>query len=180
LQHNAFRAPGAPSVEQLQSLEKKVYYYTKIYSNMHKAVIPHSDFLSDENIEILDGLSYVFICIDKGSTKKAIIQYLKHKSIPFVDTGIGLHVHEDTLLGQARVTVGLPNLYDKISRYIDQNDNEVDDAYQSNIQIAEINALNACLAVIQWKKYCNFYQDVSSYNNIIYSINDGELFNEEV
>jgi hypothetical protein len=31
--------------------------------------------------------------------------------------------------------------------------------YDGNIQIAELNSLNAALAVIKWKKLCGFYND---------------------
>jgi hypothetical protein len=35
-----------------------------------------------------------------------------------------------------------------------------DDDYTRNIQIAELNALNAVLAVIRWKKHVGFYGDI--------------------
>jgi hypothetical protein len=37
--------------------------------------------------------------------------------------------------------------------------NDDDNEYARNIQIAELNALNAALAVIKWKKLCGFYHD---------------------
>ena len=42
LQHNAFRAPGAPSADQLRELPKKVDYLAGIYSRMHRGVVPHA------------------------------------------------------------------------------------------------------------------------------------------
>lgn len=178
IQHNAFRAPGAPTGEILRECKKKTDYLAGVYSNMHKHVISHGDYLEDDNMHELDALDYIFICIDKGSAKKHIIEYLMKNQHSFVDVGIGLQVYEGTLLGQVRVTGGMPNSYDKIQRFINFIDDEKDEAYQSNIQIADINALNACLAVIQWKKSCGFYQDKSNYLNMVYSINDGELINE--
>ena len=47
-----------------------------------------------------------------------------------------------------------------------------DDIYNENIQIAELNSLNACLAVIKWKKYIGFYQDKNHENFTYYSTND--------
>ena len=35
-----------------------------------------------------------------------------------------------------------------------------DDEYATNIQIADLNALNALMAVIKWKKLSGFYQDL--------------------
>jgi len=51
--------------------------------------------------------------------------------------------------------------------------------YSTNIQIAELNALNAALAVIKWKKLFGYYQDQSKEFNSVYSINDGVLINED-
>src|SRR5439155_11076069 len=41
LQHNAFRAPGAPTAEELGEKPFKVDYYCGIYSKMRHGVIPH-------------------------------------------------------------------------------------------------------------------------------------------
>lgn len=179
VQHNAFRAPGAASIEELKYCSKKVDYFQKKYSLMHMNIVAHKEYLSEENIHCLEGLSFVFLCIDNGPARKLIIDYLKAKQIPFIDVGIGLHVFEDALLGQVRTTIGLPGEYDQIACHLDFSENEDDNEaiYKTNIQVAEINALNACFAVIQWKKYCGFYQDVSCYKNMTYSINDGELIN---
>ena len=32
-----------------------------------------------------------------------------------------------------------------------------EDDYSSNIQVADLNALNAILAIIRWKRYLGFY-----------------------
>lgn len=53
------------------------------------------------------------------------------------------------------------------------------DEYDKNIQIAELNALNAALAVIRWKKYLTFYRDFKREHNTIYSIDTGLLLNED-
>jgi len=37
-----------------------------------------------------------------------------------------------------------------------------DNIYNSNIQIAEINALNCCLAIIKFKKFFGFYLDLEN------------------
>jgi hypothetical protein len=42
LNHNAFRAPGAPSIEDLREASLKVDYLAGIYSKMHRKIIPHA------------------------------------------------------------------------------------------------------------------------------------------
>lgn len=53
-----------------------------------------------------------------------------------------------------------------------------EDIYAQNIQIAELNALNAIQAIIAWKKYFGFYQSAESYYNSTFTIDEEELYNE--
>ena len=41
LQHNAFRAPGAPSLEQLVAKPKKASYFKAIYDKMRTGIFVH-------------------------------------------------------------------------------------------------------------------------------------------
>ncbi len=55
-----------------------------------------------------------------------------------------------------------------------------DNEYATNIQIADLNVLNAVLAVIKWKKLSGFYQDLKQEYHTTYTINTGQLINEDV
>jgi hypothetical protein len=55
-----------------------------------------------------------------------------------------------------------------------------DDLYRKNIQVADMNALNAALAVNMWKKYCGFYQDLYQVHHTTYSINSQSLTRDEM
>lgn len=178
-QHNAFRAPGAADISEINACPTKAEYFSEKYSHIHKNIHAHSIYINEENVSSLNGLSFVFICIDKGESKKIITQYLVENNIPFIDTGIGVTSVENFLLGQVRSTLVTVESLSGLSS-IDMNaDNDADDAYKTNIQIAELNCFNACLAIIQWKKYCGFYQDVRKYTTDVYSINDGVLTHEK-
>jgi hypothetical protein len=63
-----------------------------------------------------------------------------------------------SLAGVARVTASTPDH----SRHLSDGPRiplvDEDDAYERNIQIADLSALNAVLAVINWKKLCGFYR----------------------
>ena len=63
--------------------------------------------------------------------------------------GLGLKKSGDRLGGILRVTTSTPAKRDHISTRIDFSDPEPDDIYDENIQIADLNALNATLAVIK-------------------------------
>lgn len=178
LQHNAFRAPGAVSVETLNRRLKKVDYYNEIYSQMRRGIISYSEKVTEQNIERLKGLSYVFICIDSNSARSMIITKLKNFGVTFIDVGLGVNVVDENLIGQLRVTVGTPSKYDHIPNRIGSASMD-DDEYTTNIQIADLNALNALMAVIKWKKLSGFYQDLKQEYNSTYSINTSQLINED-
>jgi hypothetical protein len=54
-----------------------------------------------------------------------------------------------------------------------------EDDYSSNIQIADLNALNATLAVIRWKKHFGFYRDLDREHHSTYTIDGNMLTNED-
>ena len=49
--------------------------------------------------------------------------------------------------------------------------------YDRNAQLAELNALNAALAVIKWKKVKSFYNDLEREFNSDYVIDGNRLIN---
>lgn len=177
-QHNAFRSPGAPSVEQLLNPPLKVNYLTEIYSRMRRKIIPHPVALSAENVHLLHGLDFVFICMDEGRSKREIAALLEASASSFVDVGMGVQVGDNNLLGIVRVTTSTPRKWDHFTKCVSFNDAK-DDAYSTNIQIADLNMLNAALAVIKWKKLRGFYQDMEHEHDSTYTINENQLLSEE-
>jgi hypothetical protein len=176
LQHNSFRSPGAASNKQLARRQKKVMYYRKMYSRIHKKIIAYDHFINEGNIYLLDGMTYVFICVDDDATRKMIMQYLLAAKIPFIDVGLGVNLVDDYLLGTVRVTTGTQAKNDHLVKRVSFGGNN---DYSTNIQIADLNALNAILAVIKWKKMSGFYQDLEEEHHSTYSINVAQLLNEE-
>ena len=174
LQHNAFRSPGAATYEQILSVQMKVDYYSQLYEAMHKHILPHAFYLHDGNLSSLDSLSYVFICVDKNSVRKMLISYLLAKGIPFFDCGLGVNQVDDALIGTVRVSIGTSHKSDHLEKRVPTEDQE-DEIYASNIQIADLNALNAILAVMKWKKMVGFYQDLIQYHNCTYATNASQL-----
>lgn len=179
LQHNAFRAPGAPSLDQLAAKPTKVDYLAGIYSKMHRNVRAICARLNGSNLDGLDGLSFVFLCIDSGAAKKQIVERLLNRNIPFVDVGIGVQVTDEKLIGLVRVTTGTHTKNDHLQHRISFADAD-NDAYSSNIQIAELNMLNAALGVIKWKKMVGFYADYEHEHQSTYSIDTGMLLHEDI
>ena len=53
LQHNAFRSPGAPSVQNLRKRFNKVDYYAELYGAMRKNIVPYAVHLEPANLHLL-------------------------------------------------------------------------------------------------------------------------------
>lgn len=176
--HNAFRSPGAASVDQLNRQMAKVTYFSEVYSKMHKHIVAHCDHVTEDNVGLLNDMSFVFIAVDKNSVRKKIIDHLLQRGIPFIDVGLGVNLIDDFLIGTIRVTLGTSAKSDHLPMRVSYADDDNND-YAPNIQIADLNSLNATLAVIKWKKMCGFYQDLQNEHHSTYSINVAQLQNED-
>ena len=182
LQHNAFRAPGAASKEILAQKMPKVEYYTSMYAPMRKGIIPNNEYVTAENLSKLDDCGFVFICVDNGLARKLISEYLITKNIPFIDVGMELSINtvSASLIGTCRVTMATPEKSDHCEKHMPMMDDESEDLYRKNIQVADMNCLNAALAVMKWKQYCNFYQDIFRAHHTTYSVNSHSLTRDEM
>ncbi len=182
LQHNAFRAPGAASVEQLSERLPKVVHFAAIYNAMRTGIVPHSEFITDENLGNLVGFGFVFICVDRGEVRKMVSDFLQRQGTPFVDVGMDLQMIPEKLsiFGTCRVTMSTPGKSDHFDRRAPLNADDENDLYRSNIQVVDMNALNAALAVIMWKQYCGFYDDRLKVHHTTFSVNAHSLTRDEM
>lgn len=178
-QHNAFRSPGAPSIEHLRTVPSKVEHWAGIYSNMHRGIVPHPFNIDASNLELLRDMDFVFICADAGSAKEAVIGKLEEWRIPFADTGMGLELVGEVLHGTLTVTTSTPSKRDHVRRRVSFKGDGHENIYAQNIQVADLNALNAAMAVIRWKKLCGFYADLRHEHFSAYTIEGNALISEE-
>lgn len=178
--HNAFRSPGAVSSEKLETENgiNKVDYYYGIYSNMHKGIKAHTKYVTLENVNELKDFSYVFISIDKNEVRYNITKAFLKMGVTFIDVGIGVNKADDCLNGAVRVTVGSSKKYDHLDCRIGSSETDANE-YASNIQIVDLNGLNAMFAVVKWKKLSGFYQDIKHEHNNLFLINTNKLLNED-
>jgi hypothetical protein len=180
-QHNAFRAPGAVPIEELRSRPKKVDYWRAVYSRMHRGIEAVPAYLDDANTGLLDGLDFVFLCMDPGPGKRLAIAHLEARDIPFIDCGMGLeHVEEtDSIIGIVRVTASVPGSRSHIRRRLALEIAGDEDIYARNIQVADLNMLNAALAVIRFKRFFGFYTDLEGEHHATYGIDGNRILNED-
>lgn len=177
LQHNAFRSPGAATRAEIEAEMFKTDYLKAKYSAMHRGIVSHAYYLDRSNVSELDGFDFVFVCVDKGSARALLCTYLQQKGIPFADTGMNLQMVAQTqkLIGTCRVTLCTSKQNDHIGQYVPTDEAEEDTLYRQNVQVADMNALNAQLAVIKWKQHCGFYQDDFYPHNLSFSANQCSL-----
>ncbi len=175
--HNAFRSPGAPSLDELKEMPLKATYFRDRYSKMHRKVLAYEAFLDEENINELRAMDFVFLCLDRGGDKKLIVERMEEWGLSFIDVGMGVDLAEDALRGILRVTTSTAQKRDHLRKRVPFSDGGVENDYSRNIQIADLNALNAALAVIKWKKLYGFYQDLEKEHCSFYTINGNSIIN---
>jgi hypothetical protein len=176
--HNAFRAPGAASIEELREGLAKVDYYARRYDPMRRAIIPHPVYVTQDNVDELLAMDFVFLAMDSGDDKKVIVDRLSASPVAFIDTGIGLLSSPAGLGGLVRVTTSLPGHRGHLDegRLISYAEGGGDE-YESNIQVAELNAQAAVGAVIAFKKHYLFYRNDGRELHSLYSVAGNYIVN---
>ncbi len=166
----AFRSPGAPSVEEAHAQMKKTDYFKDVYSRMRTGIESRPVRVDGTNVHELNDCAFVFIAVDHGPSRGLIARHLAERMVPFIDTGIGVDklVEEVKLLGRVRVSaidVGSGALVDRLPITDDQ-----EDAVYNNIQLVELNALNAMLAMLVYKQRIGFYASEEPFHTLRYNV----------
>ena len=179
-QHNAFRAPGAPSGEDLEQKPCKVDYFQALYGRMRKGIVAHPEYITSDNLKQIEGFDFVFLCME-GGDKAAIVRHLEALRTPFIDVGMGLYVANGSLGGIIRTTTSVEGKREHVwqKKRIPFAVNADQNEYDLNIQIADLNALNAAFAVIRWKRLVGFYLDQEAEFFSTYTIGGNDIANED-
>lgn len=180
-QHNAFRAPGAPSIDELRAAPQKVKYFQAIYDKMRRGVIAHDRYIDEDSVDELGEMTFVFLALDDGLVKKTVVEALERHDVPFIDVGIGVYEKGGFLAGTVRTTTSTSNRRNHVwdQQRIPFSDGNVNNEYSRNIQIAELNAINAALAVVKWKKLFGFYKDLEMEFFSTYDIDGNHIINDD-
>jgi len=175
--HNAFRSPGKLEEDELD--KSKAHVYQSRYNNFRTGLVVKPKFIDNSCSDDFKGVTFAFVCVDKGSSRADIFDLLLSLNIPFIDVGMGLHRKNGALSGMLRTTYySVENGKNMRDMGLAELSDSSHDEYRTNVQIGELNALNACLAVIRFKQLRGFYfEEISSYN-LLFDIADMKIVEE--
>ena len=167
--HTLKRAPGAPTVEEIElvragSLLKVNYYHSK-YVAFRDGIHPHpvqvdsssmfAEFLLDHPID------YAFVCIDQltegdSARQDAVYRAITEAGVPFIDSGVSITLEDCAVRGAVTTSS-----YDAGS---DAWEDAIPNARLKggapgyrNVQLPEVNAAAATFAVMEWRRRTGQY-----------------------
>jgi hypothetical protein len=146
------------------------------YGNWHGGIKPFPERITLQNCENLGEFDFVFVSIDDGPSRRDIVDWLTSNTIPFVDCGMGLNRSRDALNGMVRITGVDRTAYERSvgTPYLPIGSAQADE-YRKQAQIAELNALNAALAVIRFKQHFGLLDRVETALSYIFETASSEL-----
>ncbi|WP_434289648.1 ThiF family adenylyltransferase [Celeribacter sp. SCSIO 80788] len=169
--HNAFRSPGHVDPSEFDKTKAEVCLAR--YSNFRDGFSAKATYIDGSSDDELSGVTFAFVCVDQGASRVEIFQALVERKIPFIDVGMGLKRKDQGLGGMVRVTYFPSEHSEEVMRKSHaplQDDPE--DLYRAKVQIGELNALNAALAVTRYKQLRGFYKDASDWENLLFDTTD--------
>lgn len=176
--HNAYRAPGAAAIEAVKAQPNKAEYFAAEYARMHTGITAHPIAITADNLHLLEGATFVFLAAADAGTRPTIMQWLRTRGVPFIDVGMSFREGEGGITGMVKVAAYLPGEEAPLPTAPALPQGK--DDYSSNLQLAELNALNAVLAVIRWKRYIGFYATHEVSNLTVYKLFSNDVRNGDL
>ena len=172
--HNFMRAPGAPTAEEIELRRKgrlrKVDYYHSKYASLREGIHPHAVRVDSPSIlgEFLTAhpIDYAFVCIDQlteGDSPRQDVVYcaLSEAAVPFIDSGVSITVEDRAVRGAVTTSAyGAGSMAWKDAIPNARVEGNVP-GYR-NVQLPEVNALAASLAMMEWRRRTEQYVDEST------------------
>ncbi len=172
--HNLMRAPGAPTDDEIEFLKKirldKVAYYQAKYDSLRERIHAHAvrvdsstrfaEFLSEYPVD------YAFVCIDQrkecdSPRQDVVYAALSEAEVPFIDSGVSITLENDAVSGAVTTSAyaaGSLAWQNAIPNAIVEGNVP---GYR-NVQLPEVNAVAASLAVMQWRRRTEQYVSKSA------------------
>lgn len=177
--HNAYRSPG--KLDPNEFGKSKAEVYANRYENFRHGLKITPLHIDESSMDEFECVTFAFVCVDKGPSRAGIFKLLIAAGIPFIDIGMGLERrHYSALSGMARVTYYPPEKAESLLKLgLAELNDRPENLYQTNIQISELNALNASLAMIRYKQIKGFYHEDIANLHFLFGIDDIRITGEE-
>lgn len=167
--HNSFRSPGQLDLDELGKPKAEVYQSR--YDNFRHGLAVSRKVIDASSADELTGVTFAFVCVDKGTSRAGIFDVLLSMRIPFIDVGMGLDRRIGALNGMLRTTYySAENGQATRDKGLAELADDPEGLYRTNIQIGELNALNACLAVVKFKQLRGFYADEIPHTHVLFRV----------
>jgi hypothetical protein len=174
--HNAFRTPGEIPMGQFG--QPKIQIYRNKYEPFRHRLDFQSKQVGHGDEQLFRDTTFAFICIDDGEARSEICTMLTGLGVPFIDVGIGVEKEGGALDGLIRTTLFTAETTAMALEKVPTDARRDDVGYRVFVQVAELNALNAALAVIRYKQLRGFYADDYKYYNLLASIGSSNCFGD--
>ena len=164
--HNGFRSPGEVPFSFFG--QPKIAFYQSKYEPFRHRLKFHNRRVVAGDDALFSDITFAFVCIDDGEARKEICTMLIAHKIPFIDVGMGVEKEDGRLDGLIRTTLFTEASAERAKTEVPFDKRDEAGAYRVFVQIAELNALNAALAVIRYKQFRGFYtDDTDSYHSLL-------------
>ena len=155
---NLVRAPGWAGQDAIG--KNKAAYFGQLYSKFRTGISICPEYLDpDSPSDLFDGLDFVFIAIDRSYTRGTLCERLEEAGVSFVDVGMGIERRHGEVRGSLQVffsgrdpgrwRIGIPTI-------VGAGEHEY-----HVLQLADLAALNASLAVGVWRRHIEQYAEDS-------------------
>lgn len=171
--HNGFRSPGEVPFDLFG--HPKTALYRHKYKEFRHRLRFHQKRVGCGDEALFANTTFVFVCIDDGESRAEICAMLRALKMPFIDVGMGVEKENGQLDGLIRTTLFTQATADRAIADVPLDKRDEEGAYRVLVQIAELNALNAALAVVRYKQMRGFYADDAEYYNSLFSIGSSKL-----
>ena len=169
---NLLRAPGSAGQEAIG--KNKAQFFGEHYQRIRRGITIHAEYWQpDDPADVLGDLDFVFIAVDKAKTRTALCEKLEQAGVPFIDVGMGIELRQGRVGGSCQVFFS----GDDPGRWrkgIPTAEGEGEDEYYE-LQLADLGALNAALAVGIWRRHIGQYEGGSNDWLIRYWIENNDL-----
>lgn len=159
--HNGFRSPGEVPFDDFG--KPKIELYRRKYEPFRHRLNLHNKRIGIGDEALFANTTFAFVCIDDGESREEICNMLIGLGIPFIDVGMGIEKEGSGLDGLIRTTLFTKGSSAVAIKEVPFDRRDQNNIYRVFVQIAELNALNAAIAVIRYKQLRGFYFDERHY-----------------